>query len=71
MKKDNKIVLDDAMLSEKNFSDVCTMCGYFESNRRCPAFPNGIPDDIWDGENKHTEIHKKQVGQYLFVYVNQ
>jgi len=32
----------------------------------CKAFPNGIPDDIAYGENKHSKVVKGQVGNYVY-----
>ena len=45
--------------------------GFKEDNKGndivyCLAFPDGIPDDIAFGENKHTTIQKGQVGEYVF-----
>ena len=38
---------------------VCVRCRHLDRDLRdadvCAAFPNGIPDEIWDGENDHTE----------------
>jgi hypothetical protein len=39
-------------------SPVCSKCIHFDRKnavaRHCSAFPNGIPLDIWDGKNDHT-----------------
>ena len=32
----------------------------------CAAFPDGIPEDITDGDNKHTEVQPNQ--QNTIVY---
>lgn len=38
-------------------SSVCSFCKNFDDSnpiaRKCTAFPNGIPLQIWDGENDH------------------
>jgi hypothetical protein len=38
---------------------VCARCRHFDRDRRdadvCEAFPNGIPDEIWKGEDDHSE----------------
>jgi hypothetical protein len=36
------------------FSSVCTFCAHYQLDRTCPAFPGGIPDEIWLGRNGHT-----------------
>lgn len=38
------------------YSDVCTFCEHLldlGKGRRCKAFKDGIPMEIWMGENKH------------------
>ena len=39
------------------FSPVCVYCQHVTSlmTRRCVAFPDGIPYEIWIGDNKHTK----------------
>jgi hypothetical protein len=39
------------------FSRVCTNCSNLTEpgERKCRAFPNGIPLEIWTGENNHTK----------------
>lgn len=40
-------------------SRVCSFCKNFDDSnpaaRNCSAFPNGIPLEIWNGKNDHTE----------------
>ncbi len=37
------------------FSEVCTFCRHLDisAERKCAAFPGGIPLAIWQGENDH------------------
>ena len=34
----------------------CLFCTHLsKSEQKCKAFPDGIPDEIWKGENNHTK----------------
>jgi hypothetical protein len=33
----------------------CRFCGHYRNDRRCAAFPDGIPDALWSGDNPHRE----------------
>ena len=37
------------------YSPVCMFCKHLRSGleQTCDAFPDGIPEDIWLGRNKH------------------
>lgn len=34
---------------------VCFSCLHFQGERKCDAFPDEIPDEIWFGDNDHTQ----------------
>jgi len=40
----------------------CFECKYLHGDRTCEAFPDGIPDDIWWGENEHTKPYPEDNG---------
>lgn len=48
-------VLDDTEVNLPVFSEVCAYCQHLDPSgeRRCAAFPSGIPLPIWLGENDH------------------
>lgn len=58
---DENRVLDDRHEIFKIYSSSCSLCKFFEEKYyTCAAFPNGIPDDILSGENKHNKPEKSQ-----------
>jgi len=52
----------DKSLGISIYSDVCSLCINKTEGRTCLAFPEGIPDEIWDGKNKHTKPFKGDNG---------
>lgn len=52
--------LDDRSLYVSRFSQICTRCTHLKPDPNanpptCTAFPKGIPDEIWQGQNDHTQ----------------
>jgi hypothetical protein len=43
----------DADRSAITFPEPCVSCKHWRLDRTCAAFPRGIPDAIWTGENMH------------------
>lgn len=40
----------------------CRVCKHFLGDRKCLAFPESIPDDLWSGENSHHEPYPGDQG---------
>lgn len=54
------VVILDASIDIRPVSLVCGRCRHWhglraDRRRTCAAFPDGIPDEIWKGENKHRQ----------------
>jgi hypothetical protein len=50
----------DTDLHETVFSPICVWCSRLQdngANRRCEAFPDGIPSDIWEGQTDHRQSY--------------
>jgi hypothetical protein len=44
---------------------MCVSCKHFDQEapgRKCAAFPDGIPDDIWDSRFDHRKAHSGDHG---------
>lgn len=54
----NDFMIDDSALDMPALSSVCGRCRHYDlftdKPMTCPAFPDGIPKDIWMGKNDHT-----------------
>ena len=64
------------MQSEKN---PCTTCfwwkfkdeetmepNYLQEPPACVAFPDGIPEEIFDGQDPHTKVHPDQDNEIVY-----
>lgn len=50
------MVIDDSSIHVPEFSTICTFCRHAgEEKRKCKAFPNEIPLEIWNGKNDHKQ----------------
>ncbi|ALK06176.1 hypothetical protein SAMN02910340_02083 [Methanosarcina thermophila] len=52
--------IDDRELDKVTYSSICLPCKHFQreaysetGKKTCDAFPDGIPDEIWRGNNDH------------------
>ena len=54
------------MKKKNGYIDVFSFCSYCDhkdlNSRRCKAYPDGIPDEILNGEIDHTEPYKGDNG---------
>ena len=63
MAKDSEFYgFDDRELAKILYSPICNLCKHFSIRGSmesgipvCFAFPEGIPEEIWRGANKHTK----------------
>jgi len=55
------------MIESKN-TRYCDKCLHYDANAQsCPAFPNGIPDQLLAGKIKHILRFPEQVGKDVYV----
>lgn len=54
-------------ISPEEWKYHCFECSHLHKDyRTCPAFPQGIPEDIIAGKRIHKKIHPQQTGDTLF-----
>jgi hypothetical protein len=51
---------------EIKFSD-CATCTHLGDGQKCPAFPLGIPEDIWGAGSTHREVRPDQTGDTIYA----
>lgn len=56
--------IDDREFNIKIYSPTCFHCKHLATSekRECKAFPDGIPIEIWNGNNDHTKPYKGDNG---------
>ena len=54
--------IDDSKLFME-FSPVCNFCAHhIIFGKTCKAFPDGIPEEIWSGDSKHSTPYEGDHG---------
>ncbi len=55
------------MESKVSMRSDCVYCKHFDiRNKKCPAFPKGVPFEIYSNNVKHREIRGDQYGTFVF-----
>lgn len=50
----------------------CEGCVFYPLDEdRCIAFPNGIPEGIWIGEDDHRKVHKSQNNKVTRINIDE
>ena len=61
------LILDDRCQFFDRFTSSCGSCKHFiEDDFYCPAYPDGIPDELLQGKEFHTKVRKDQTGNTVF-----
>ena len=58
--------LNDKQEQYPPYSSKCWFCKHF-SDYCCDAFPSGIPDKYLSENQIHTQVDKKQEGEFVFT----
>lgn len=63
----------DKLISDGNTFDfpVCNKCKWNRGDGTCRAFPEGIPDEILNGENDHNEPLPDQRNNITFESIEE
>ncbi|MCF8450211.1 MAG: hypothetical protein K9G49_10115 [Taibaiella sp.] len=49
---------------------LCNLCKHYIGNLSCLAFPEGIPEEILNGENNHSKPLPEQFDDIVFEKEN-
>ena len=65
------LFLDDRHELLNLYGSNCAVCRSFvKDDYYCPAYPNGIPDELLEGTEKHEKLRPDQVGTTVFQHKN-
>ena len=60
-------ILDDRHQILNIYGSQCAVCKHFvEDDYYCSAYPDGIPDELLDGSQKHDKTRQDQTGSTIF-----
>lgn len=64
---DNYSCTDDRHEILNMYASQCAYCKHFHAeDYYCPAYPNGIPDDLLNGKELHNKVRTGQTGNVVF-----
>jgi len=56
--EDSRFIMGEGV----HVGNLCTMCAHFKGDRKCTAFPEGIPQDIFSMKVFHTKPYPGDQG---------
>lgn len=60
-------ILDDRHELFDMYLSPCATCKHFnKDDYYCPAYPDGIPDELLSGKVQHNQVRKDQQGTTIF-----
>ena len=61
------MILDDRCHLYDPYTSSCGSCKHFRKDDfYCPAYPDGIPDELLSGKKQHDQVRKDQTGNTIF-----
>ena len=59
MTKEKPMVLDDSYSKTVTYASQCMYCEKLLNDGQCPAYPDGIPMDLWTAKRKDCLFFEK------------
>ena len=64
----NVYILDDRHQVFNQYKSQCATCKHLiVGGYSCPAYPDGIPDSLLEGDQTHNKVHSGQKGDFVFA----